>query len=201
MAVMEWMVTQAIIENNIAKFRNIVEQDEKVFERRIGNTTVLHLASKLGNVEMVSLILELRPGMVTAENNNSETPIHEACRIGHENVVKLLMEKNQWVASKLNCENQSALFMACNYGHLNVVDFLLNHTSWLLDIVDEAACLHVAAIKGQTGSKLNNLFLVILFSNQVTHQCRIFMVVKILLSLTLTSFTFRYLFPLLSCEL
>ncbi|KAK1434128.1 hypothetical protein QVD17_11046 [Tagetes erecta] len=144
------MVTKAIIESNMDAFKDIIKQDEQVLERRFGNATVLHLASKIGNVEMVSVILEVRPELVAAENNNSETPIHEACRVGHENVVRLLMEKNQWVASKVNRDNQSALFLACSYGHLDVVNFLLNHTSWLLDVVDEAACLHVAALKGRT---------------------------------------------------
>ncbi|GKA76614.1 ankyrin repeat family protein, partial [Tanacetum coccineum] len=98
---------------------------------------------------IVSIILLLRPEMVDAENDNLETPLHEACRMGHEKVVRLLMEKNQWVASKLNYENQSALFLACSYGHLNIVNFLLDHMSWLLNIIDDAACLHIAASKGR----------------------------------------------------
>ncbi|KAJ0890801.1 putative ankyrin repeat-containing domain, PGG domain, ankyrin repeat-containing domain superfamily [Helianthus annuus] len=149
MAVMDCKVKQAIRENNTDALRNIVEQDEHVLERRIDNTTVLHLASKSGNAEMVSLILELKPEMVAAENSNLETPLHEACRKGLEKVVTLLMEKNQWVASKLNRENQSAMYLACSYGHLNIVNILLSHTGWLLDIVDEAASFHVAVSKGR----------------------------------------------------
>nr|KAJ0209495.1 hypothetical protein LSAT_V11C400197020 [Lactuca sativa] len=128
----------------------MVEQDEQVLDKKIGNTSVLHLASKTGHVEMVSLILELRPKMVAAENCNSETPIHEACRMGHEMVVRRLMEENKWVASKLNCEDQSALFLACTYGHLNIVNYLLDHTSWLMNIIDDAACIHTAVSRGQT---------------------------------------------------
>ncbi|MFS7906198.1 putative ankyrin repeat-containing domain-containing protein [Helianthus anomalus] len=152
MAVMDWMVMQAIVKGNTNALRDIVKQDEQVLERRIGNTTVLHLASKTGNTEMVSLVLELRPEMVAAENSYLETPIHEACRMGHEKVVRLLMENNEWVASKLNRENQSALYLACSYGHLNIVDFLVNRTTWLLDIVGEVDCLHVCASKGRTGN-------------------------------------------------
>ncbi|CAI9281162.1 unnamed protein product [Lactuca saligna] len=152
MAVTDWMVTQAIVENNTVAFRNLVAEDEQVLDKRIGNgnPTLLHLASKTGNVEMVSLILDLRPEMVTAENNKSESPIHEACRMGHHMVVERLMEENQWVAGKTNCENQSALFLACSYGHLNIVNFILDHSSWLLNIIDDANCLHVAASRGQT---------------------------------------------------
>ncbi|PWA35235.1 ankyrin repeat family protein [Artemisia annua] len=151
MAITDWQVTQTIVENNMVAFRNMVEQDEHVIEQKIGNVTVLHLASRLGNAEMVSFVLELRPEMVSAENSdNSETPLHEACRMGHEKVVRLIMKKNQWVAIKLNCDNQSPLFLACSYGHFEIVDFLLNHTRWLLGIVDEVACLHVAVSKGRT---------------------------------------------------
>ena len=153
MAITDWQVTQTIVENNMVAFRNMVEQDEHVIEQKIGNVTVLHLASRLGNAEMVSLILELRPKMVSAENSdNSETPLHEACRMGHEKVVRLLMEKNECVAIKLNCDNQSPLFLACSYGHFQIVDFLLSHTRWLLGIIDEVACLHVSVSKGRTGT-------------------------------------------------
>ncbi|KAI3759703.1 hypothetical protein L6452_07714 [Arctium lappa] len=150
MAVMEGNIMQAIVENNAAAFQNLVEQDEQLLDRRIGNTTVLHLASTIGNDEMVSRILELRTGpqMLSAETT---TPIHEACRMGHLGVVKLLIDNNPWVASKLDCHNQSALFLACSYGHLTIVDFLLDHTPWLLTIFDHhSPCLHVAASKGRT---------------------------------------------------
>ncbi|XP_023739431.1 ankyrin repeat-containing protein NPR4 [Lactuca sativa] len=153
MVLMDWVVTQAIINNDTTGFRKMVEEDEHVVDKRMENATVLHLASRLGHVEMVSLILELRPQMVTEENNiNSETPIHEACRMGQYSVVRLLMEANKWMAAKLNSENQSALFLACDYGHLNIVNFLLDHTYtslWLLNIFDHAACLYAAASRGQ----------------------------------------------------
>ncbi|KAI3785942.1 hypothetical protein L1987_45068 [Smallanthus sonchifolius] len=147
MAITDWEVTQAIVENNTTAFKNMVEQ---VVERRIGNDTVLHLASRVGNAEMVSLILELRPELVAAENDKSEMPIHEVCRMGHASVLKLLMEKNQWVATKLNHDNKNALFLACSYGHFEIVEFFLHNSRWMLNIVDDAACLHVAASKGRT---------------------------------------------------
>nr|GEX97672.1 ankyrin repeat-containing protein At5g02620-like [Tanacetum cinerariifolium] len=100
MAITDWQITQAIVENNTVAFRNMDEQDKQMIEQKLGNTTALHLASRIGNAEIVSIILLLRPEMVDAENDNLETPLHEACRMGHEKVVRLLMEKNQWVASK-----------------------------------------------------------------------------------------------------
>ncbi|KAD4889166.1 hypothetical protein E3N88_21239 [Mikania micrantha] len=149
MAIADWEVMQAIVENDTVAFIYMVEDDEHLLERRIGNDTVLHLASRLGNAEMVSLILELKPELVTAENSISETPIHDACRMGHEIVVMLLMEKNPWVANKLNRGNKNALFLACIYGHFKIVEYFLNEFRWLTLITD-AACLHVAVSKGQT---------------------------------------------------
>ncbi|KAI3727251.1 hypothetical protein L1987_67063 [Smallanthus sonchifolius] len=108
--VMDWIVTQAIVENNTTALRDIVEQDEQVLERRIGNTTVLHLASKIGNAEMVSFILELRPDMVAELRNANPRSVSHGTR----------------------------------------EDFLLSHATWLLDVVDEAASLHVSATKGRT---------------------------------------------------
>ncbi|KAD4889164.1 hypothetical protein E3N88_21237 [Mikania micrantha] len=149
MAIADWEVMQAIAENNTIAFNNMVNDDEKLVERRIGNDTVLHLASRLGNAEMVSLILQLKPELVAAENSYSETPIHDACRTGHEIVVKLLMEKNRWVATKLNRDNQNALLLACVHGHLEMVELLLNSLG-RLSLINGAACLHVAASKGHT---------------------------------------------------
>ncbi|KAL8230456.1 hypothetical protein R6Q57_000234 [Mikania cordata] len=149
MAIADWEVMQAIAENNTIAFNNMVKDDEKLVERRIGNDTVLHLASRLGNAEMVSLILELKPELVAAENSNSETPIHDACRTGHEIVVKLLMEKNRWVATKLNRDNQNALLLACVHGHFEIVELLLNNLGRLW-LINGAECLHVAASKGHT---------------------------------------------------
>ncbi|XP_076893596.1 uncharacterized protein LOC143545631 [Bidens hawaiensis] len=145
MAITEWVVMQAILENNTTAFSNMVEQDEQVIGRKFGNdVTALHLASRLGKAEMVSLILELRPEMVAAENDKSETPIHEACRMGHEKVVKLLlMERSQWVATKLNRDNKNALFLACSYGHFKIAEFILDNSG--LNIIDDVACLHLAA--------------------------------------------------------
>ncbi|KAD4889162.1 hypothetical protein E3N88_21235 [Mikania micrantha] len=149
MAIAEWEVMQAIAENNTIAFNNMVKDDEQLVERRIGNDTVLHLASKLGNAEMVSLILELKPELVASANTNLDTPIHDACRMGHETVVKFLMEKNRWVATKLNRDNQNALLLACDHGHFEIVEFLLD-SSGRLSLINGEACLHVAASKGHT---------------------------------------------------
>lgn len=165
----DWMVTQAIVENNTTPFRNMVEEDEQVIERRIGHATALHLASRMGNTDIVSLILEMRPDMVDAENNNSETPLHEACRMGHDKVVKLLMEKNQWLANNLNCDNHSALFLACSYGHLNIDEFFLDTMRWLRSLLDDAACLHVAVSKGRTGDNLKLMLHFSFVKNNIKH--------------------------------
>ncbi|KAD4889159.1 hypothetical protein E3N88_21232 [Mikania micrantha] len=150
MAIADREVMQAIAGNNTIAFKKMVEDDKHLLERRIGNDTVLHLASRLGNAEMVSLILELKPELMDAENSNSETPIHDACRRGHDNVVKLLMKENPWVATKFNRDNQNALLLACINGHFEIVELLLNSLSQLSSIKGAAACLHVAASKGHT---------------------------------------------------
>ncbi|KAK1433982.1 hypothetical protein QVD17_10900 [Tagetes erecta] len=149
MAITDWAVMQAIVENNTTAFNNMVEQDEQVVERRIGNDTVLHLASRLGKAEMVSLILEVSPELVAAENDKSETPVHEACQMGHENVVKLLVEKNQWVVDT-GTLSAACLHVAASKGRTAIVERLLE--SWpdlAQEHINGSLALHCACRRGQ----------------------------------------------------
>ena len=70
----------------------------------------------------VSEIVRLCPDMVSAENNNTETPIHEACRQENVKVLILILEANPTAACKLNSSCKSAFFVACFHGHLDLVD-------------------------------------------------------------------------------
>ncbi|CAK9310514.1 unnamed protein product [Citrullus colocynthis] len=115
--------------------------------------TALHLASRLGNVEMVKEVVELCPEMVLGENKNLETPFHEACRHGHVKVVKVLLEANHEVALKRNAENQTGFFVACSNGHLDVVTLLLVEIGISICLEEDAfdqTCIHAAASHGHT---------------------------------------------------
>jgi ankyrin repeat protein len=49
--------------------------------------TPLHVASELGNMDLVQLLLDSGAN-VTVTNANGQTPLHLACAKGHTDVVK-----------------------------------------------------------------------------------------------------------------
>lgn len=144
-----------ISSNNIPELIDLLHENEGIIEQRTADSfnTVLHLASKLGHVDMVLEIIKLCPEMVAAENKYLETPVHEACHLGNANILKLLLDANPQAASKLNVERKSASFLACSLGHLDAVNLLLNQPGMvsLEDVGLDQTCIHVAASNGHTG--------------------------------------------------
>lgn len=153
---------RAVLLNDIHAFISLVRKNEAILDQRTStaSNTVLHLASRLGFVDLVMEIIKLRPNMVQAENKMLETPLHEACREGKSKIVLLLLQTGSWVASNFNMENQSPLLIACSNGHLEVVKVLLNQPLFLrleYDNPHGLTSLHVAASKGHTGMCLFRL--------------------------------------------
>ncbi|KAM3699705.1 hypothetical protein ACJW31_05G046100 [Castanea mollissima] len=109
---------EAIAGNDKNGFTNLVQENENFLEQRTvsSRSTVLHLASRFGHIEL--------------------TPLHEACRQGHTEILKLLLGTNPWAAVKLNADNRSAFFIACCHGHVDLVK-LLSNQSWLPGLEDE----------------------------------------------------------------
>ncbi|XP_077242188.1 uncharacterized protein LOC143882605 [Tasmannia lanceolata] len=142
---------RASLRGDVAAFLSLIQEDKHILEQttRPLRSTVLHLASRLGHLELVAEIIRLRPDMVSMENEKMETPLHEACREGHVEVLRMLLETDPWIAYMLNCNNESALYVGCSRGHKNVVKRLLNKPQFLVAEQDSpSTSLHVAASMG-----------------------------------------------------
>lgn len=155
----------AIARNDKRTFLGLVQEKKSLLNERTDGSqnTILHLASKFGNSELVSEIIKLCPDLASAENIRKETPLHEACRRGNANIAMLLLETNPWVASALNHENQSAFSIACSCGHLDVVKLILNQP-WLMDIEEDRidlTCLHQSILNEHTGKLQTSLAYII----------------------------------------
>lgn len=148
---MDSRLVEAIRRNDTFTMIRLFQENEGILEQRTAESldTALHLASKLGHVDMVSEIVKLCPDMVATQNKMLETPIHEACRHGNAKVSKLLLEANPRAASK------RAFSLACSHGHLDVVKLLLNHAAGMPglegNVIFDQTCIHAAASTGQTG--------------------------------------------------
>ncbi|KDP37276.1 hypothetical protein JCGZ_06332 [Jatropha curcas] len=138
---MDLMLFESNWRNDIVEFKRIAQQDKRVLERRLPITldSVLHLASRVGHIELVATIVKLCPDLVAAVNENQETPLHAACRLGNF----------QWLRSETK-KNQSAFSLACEEGHLDIVKLMLN-LSCLMEHEEDAVYaipLHVAISNG-----------------------------------------------------
>ncbi|XP_009757797.1 ankyrin repeat-containing protein At5g02620-like [Nicotiana sylvestris] len=151
---MDRRLYEAVFRGDIPAIHKLIEEDENIIKQTIPGSlhTILHLAARLGHVELATAIVKLFPEMASAENRDLETPLHEACREGRIEIVRILLENDPWVGYKTNLWDKSVLYIACERGRIEVVKHLLNNVQRLLMLeVDMlTSSLHVAASSGHT---------------------------------------------------
>lgn len=107
----------------------------------------LHLAARLGYVELVQELLKINAD-IAATDSQGFTPLHLAAYFGHADVVQVLL-KNKAKTNATNAKGFSALHLAAKGGHANVVKKLLESKA---DIVAKDykgyTALHWAAERG-----------------------------------------------------
>lgn len=145
----------ACVRGDVIAFKALVEEDGTILRQVAARSqnTPLHLAAKLGYLDLASEIIRLKPELVSVTNDKMETPLHEASRQGNLDMLKLLLSYDPWASYELNDTQRSALNVACANGRLDVVKHLLN-SSWLLLLEEDAptTSLHAAVIGGHTGT-------------------------------------------------
>uniref|UniRef100_M0ZYY6 Ankyrin repeat-containing protein n=1 Tax=Solanum tuberosum TaxID=4113 RepID=M0ZYY6_SOLTU len=163
---MERRVNEAVFRGDVEAIQKLIEEDSNIVRQTIEGSlqhTILHLAARLGHVELVREIVKLFPEMVSAENRDQETPLHEACREGRVEIVRILVENDPSIAYKTNLWDKSVLYVACERGRIEVVKhFLLNnnmHMLLMLEVDMSTTSLHVAASSGHTGKILHSAIL------------------------------------------
>ncbi|KAF9662251.1 hypothetical protein SADUNF_Sadunf18G0033700 [Salix dunnii] len=151
---MDRRLREAILKGDVPAFLSLIEEDEHIIDQKTtpgSSSTILHIASRFGHVELAKEIVRLRPELMFQENEKMETPLHEACREGKMEMVRLLVETDPWLIYKVNQGNESALTVACERGRLAVVNYLLNFPDLLmLELDGFTTSLHVAASGGHT---------------------------------------------------
>ncbi|MGA2034856.1 MAG: ankyrin repeat domain-containing protein [Thermoguttaceae bacterium] len=86
--------------------------------------TRIHDAAKTGDVAAIRALLEKQPTLISAANNDGQTPLHIAAKNGQREVAKLLLEKD----AQVNARDKFAgtpLHWAAFYSHESVAELLL----------------------------------------------------------------------------
>ncbi|XP_015083956.1 ankyrin repeat-containing protein ITN1-like [Solanum pennellii] len=154
---MDRRLNEAVVRGDVETIQKLIEEDSNIVEQTLEGSlqhTILHLAARLGHVELVREIVKLFPEMVSAENRDEETPLHEACREGRVEIVRILLENDPWVAYKTNLWDKSVFYVACERGRIEVVKHFLHnnniHMLLMFEVDMYTTSLHAAASSGHT---------------------------------------------------
>jgi len=105
------------IESNVRKSKPGVLVHEAGF-------SLIHAFARLGNEEVVELLLEKQANVDSRDGRRGDTPLTYAAREGHILVVKLLLDKGAKVDAQLD-DGSTSLLCATRNGHEGVVKLLL----------------------------------------------------------------------------
>lgn len=90
----------------------------------VGNINPLILATILGHVDIIKMLLE-RGADVNAQNNLDETPLTEAAHRGHKEIIEILINAGANINSN-TLYGSTALMNAASRGHKEIVHLLLH---------------------------------------------------------------------------
>ncbi len=88
------------------------------------NATPLHMASIMGQVEAVKLLVA-KNAQIDARNNDNATPLFLACQEGYPEIVRFLFENGASLEAPLR-DGGTPLHVAASNGHLTVVQLLVS---------------------------------------------------------------------------
>ncbi len=83
----------------------------------------LHIASKRGNFEAVTSLLQTKGGNINERDNNGNTPLHYAAEVGHMGLVESLLQSGADVSAR-NIKNETAGDLARASGHNQILQIL-----------------------------------------------------------------------------
>uniref|UniRef100_A0AAQ6A0E7 Euchromatic histone-lysine N-methyltransferase 2 n=1 Tax=Amphiprion ocellaris TaxID=80972 RepID=A0AAQ6A0E7_AMPOC len=137
---------EAIINNHIEVARYLIQNGACVYH--IDGYTGLHHAAKLGNLEIVGMLLETGQVDVNAQDSGGWTPIIWAAEHKHVDVIKSLLNRGADVSIN-DKELNVCLHWAAYAGNVDIAELVLNAGCSLASVnVHGDTPLHIAAREG-----------------------------------------------------
>lgn len=100
-----------------------------VGEKNAKGDTALHIAARIGDLLLVSILVgtDFKEGGLGAKNKEGNTPLHEALCFHHEEVARILIDKNRNMSYSVNKEGKSLLYLAAEAGYVSIVRLLMEN--------------------------------------------------------------------------
>ncbi|XP_041867898.1 histone-lysine N-methyltransferase EHMT2 isoform X2 [Melanotaenia boesemani] len=139
---------EAIINNHIEVARYLIQNSACVYHVEEDGYTGLHHAAKLGNLEIVNMLLETGQVDVNAQDSGGWTPIIWAAEHKHVEVIKSLLNRGADVSIN-DKELNVCLHWAAYAGSVDIAEMVLNAGCSLASVnIHGDTPLHIAAREG-----------------------------------------------------
>ena len=119
-------------QKNLIEVTKLLVEDNKT-ELSLGvknnGTTAAHYAAINGFDELLMLLLNQEPALLSYQDRAGDTPLHEAARNGHNLVVRRVLNYPSAPMNKANYQGNSSLHLAVQFGHLEIVKQLVAKTA------------------------------------------------------------------------
>ena len=138
---------KAIEENDVAGVQKLLQTDNKTIYLNQSETKQcpLHLACKLGSLDIVRLLMGDERVDVNKQNEKGETPFFVACLFERVEVVKLMMENEKVDVDCMDHSKITPFYDACQKGILELIK-LLSQDKRVDACMGEFPCLSVLLI-------------------------------------------------------
>ena len=113
------------------------------------NEKPIHIASRMGHKEIVSLLLEQNGASLTSRTESGNTALHLASEAGHLSLVKYLVELDRKGLYSVDVVKESLLHLAARNGRDYLVTYFVeNGCNVNAPSANGATCLHVGCENG-----------------------------------------------------
>ncbi|XP_056153973.1 histone-lysine N-methyltransferase EHMT2 [Lampris incognitus] len=139
---------EAIINNHVEVARYLVQNGATVYHAEDDGYTGLHHAAKLGNLDIVNLLLETGQVDINAQDSGGWTPIIWAAEHKHLDVIRALLNRGADVTIK-DKEMNVCLHWASFAGSVDIAELVLNAGCSLSSVnIHGDTPLHIASREG-----------------------------------------------------
>ena len=147
------IMTAACFDGHLDIVKYLVERKAELDHKDKNDQTIIHLAAKNNQDEVIEEILQSASDdyMVNENDQFDNTPLHLASAAGYLETVKVLVKHNAQIDNK-NEDEQTPLHMAANQGHSEVVEYIVQQDKNSVNDLDEDdnTALHLAAREKMT---------------------------------------------------